>query len=112
MKNLHTAGGQHLVLVPVHIRLTPSGVNYCDIVLSRSCCSTQDSDSVISRAKAGSELLQLKVWSMEEELEMKNRMFQMLQELLPECQQKEREQLEFRKSTGEEELVRAQRVVS
>lgn len=49
---------------------------------------------------------------MEEELDARNRSYQVLQNLLPECQQREREQLEFRKSVGEEQMARAQRAVS
>jgi hypothetical protein len=58
------------------------------------------------------ELLQQRVWFLEEELDAKNKSQQLLQELLPECQQREREQLEFRKFVGEEQLARAQKAVS
>lgn len=66
----------------------------------------------LSQAQQNVELLQHRVWVLEEELEVRNRSYRMLQELLPECQQKEREQLEFRKSVGEEQMARAQRAVS
>ena len=58
------------------------------------------------------ELLQQRMWLLEEELEVRNRSHQILQQLLPECQQKEREHLEFRKSIGEEQMARAQKSVS
>lgn len=66
----------------------------------------------LSQAQQNMELLQQRAWLLEEELEARNRVHQLLMELLPECQQKEREQLEFRKSVGEEQMARAQRVVS
>ena len=52
------------------------------------------------------------MWSLEEELDIRVTVLQQLQEVLPECQQKEREQLEFRKSIVEEQMGRAQRSVS
>ena len=57
------------------------------------------------------ELLQQRVWSLERELEGKCGRFQMLEVLLLECQQKEKEHLEFRKSLGEEQMTKAQRAV-
>lgn len=77
----------------------------------RSCNSSQALDS-LSQAQQNMELLQQRVWLLEEELDVRNRSYHLLQQLLPECQQKEREQLEFRKSVGEEQMARAQRVVS
>ena len=58
------------------------------------------------------ELLQHRVWSLEEELDLRVRVLEQLQVLLPECQRREREQLEFKKSAVEEQMARAQRAVS
>ena len=73
-------------------------------------CSGQALDS-LNQAQKNMELLQHRIWFLEEELETRNKTLQLLQELLPECQQREREQLEFRKSVGEEQLARAQKAV-
>lgn len=57
------------------------------------------------------ELLQQRVWYLEGELSVRSGAFHLVLELLPECQQKEREQLEFRKCIVAEQMARAQRVV-
>lgn len=84
----------------------------CDTNQCCRSCSGQVSDSVLSQAQANIELLQQRVWFLEEDLEARMRTLQLLEELLPECQQKEREQLEFRKSVVEEKMGHAQRAVS
>ena len=80
------------------------------VVLSRNC--SQDSELAASQAQESIDLLQKKVWSLEALLEEKDMAFKMLQVLLPECQLKEKEHLEFKKLLGEEQIARAQRAVS
>lgn len=64
-----------------------------------------------SQAQGSIKLLKQRVLSLEVELEGKGVAIQMLQDMLPDCQQKEREHLEFRKSLGEEQIAKAQRAV-
>ncbi len=75
-------------------------------------CSSHGFDTALNQAQLNLEILQDRVWSLEEELVSKHKIIQLLQEELPLSQRKEREQLEFRKSIGEEQMTLAQKVVS
>ncbi len=79
-------------------------------LFGRTCSSQRH--SALTQAQENVEVLQQRVWSLEEELGAHHGILQLLQEMLPECQGKEREQLEFRKSVVEEQMSRAQRAVS
>jgi len=87
-------------------------MNVC--ILRTSTPLPQDLDSVLSLAQALDkiEVLQETVWSLEREIDGKDTVIQTLRQILPECQQKERQLLEFRKTLGEEQISKAQRAVS